>query len=400
MQGVTAGRVPVLRVVRNDALPGAHFELAQACIDWPDGGASEGWGRDADLQLAGLKAIAEAVERHAYARLPAGAVEARATDLPAWIDPSALVRYEEAQHATPGFPFARFHPEQVRWWLPATPVDGGQATHVLADFVCLPRAFDAAYRARLVTWATSSGCATAASREEAVARATLELVERDAFMRHWLQQVPGRPLRQDSLPSWAALRLADLHAQGCRAGVQWLTLGVQPVVLAWAQHARRTFTSVGSACGFDAEEMLASALGELETLALARAEGVPAVDMPPADVRSPADHGALYATREHFRAADALLVPDSAGTHTFGEMAAGLPLHAGDLHDRLRQRGHAVHWVDLALPEAAQLVDGLPLYPVRALAPGLVPIAFGHGLQPLGMLDHVATGGRQVHPFC
>ena len=47
--------------------------------------------------------------------------------------------------------------------------------------------------------------------------------------------------------------------------------------------------------------------------------------------------------------------------------------------------GHPVYWVDLSGPEAAFLVEGMQLQTVRALAPGLIPIAFGYGRQPLGI---------------
>lgn len=383
-------------MARSDVLADARFELAHAHVAWPDGSESEGWGRDADLQLAGLKAAAEAVERHACARLPATAMEARAAALAAWMAPQAIVRYESSQQ----LPFACFDPAQLRWWVPATRVDDARQHHVLADCVCLPEAFAAPYRARLVTWATSSGCATGSSLADAIGRATLELVERDAFLRHWLRQEPGHALRVDSLPGWAAQRIAALRERGCLAGLQWLGLGVVPVLLAWAQHRRQWFTCVGAGCAFDAEEALATALNELETPALARIDGVPEVEIAPAAVRGPADHGALYATRAHFRDADAVLAPDAGETRSFDEVAMALPRDAGELYALLHERGHPVCWVDLTVPAAANLVDGLPLHTVRALAPGLVPMAFGHGLLPLGMLDSIHPGGRRVHPFC
>lgn len=396
MRNESRSHVPSLRVQRSDVLMGARFELARARIAWSDDRESEGWGRDADLQLAGLKAVAEAVERHACECLPGTAVEAAATALPSWVDPGTLVRYEDAQHGAYGFPFVRFSPSEPRWWLPAMQADGAGSTFVLAECACLAPAFDIAYRARRVTSATTSGCATGGSVEEALERATLELVERDAFMRHWLMQTPGFALQ--SLPGWARERLAALENAGCRAGIQWLALGAQPVLLAWAQHEALAFTAVGSACGFDAEPALAAALSELETMALARLEGVPGVAITPQQVQSPADHGALYATQEHFRDADALL--NTCESRGFAQFSAALPARGSQLYAALRERGHSVFWVDLTVPEAASLVHGMPLHTVRALAPGLVPLAFGYGRQPLGMLGAIAPGGRRLHPFC
>ncbi|WP_167772982.1 YcaO-like family protein [Ramlibacter humi] len=389
-----------MQVERIDALADASFQLARARLQWPGGRQSEGWGRDADLQLAGLKAVAEAVERHACESLPPSAVRSAAAALPRWMHPDLFVRYADAQYASPTFPFVRLDAGEQRWWIPAESMDDGRATFVLADCACLSDAFDAAYRRRLVTSATTSGCATGASVGDAIGRATLELVERDAFMRHWLRQAPGAEIDDESLPGRARRRLADLRHAGCRAGAQWLTLGVQPALLAWAQHDERAFTCVGSACGFDADAALESAMNELETMARARLEGVPEVPIAPVQVRGPADHGALYATRAHFRDADALLAAGLGNGVAFSKVAATLSRDVAELQQRLRMRGHSLCWMDLTVPHAVSLIEGIALHTVRVVAPGLVPMAFGHGLLPLGMLENIEAGGGRVHPFC
>lgn len=388
---------PVLWLEESDALPQAAFRLVRARVDWPDGQQSEGVGRDQDAGLARLKALAEAVERQGYGRLPAGAVHAAATQLGEVLPPDALVRYTRSQYATAGFPFVRFSPHDPRWWLRMTPVLGGADRLVAADFACGARAFEPAYRRRMLTRASSSGCASGASIAEAVQRAVLELIERDAFMRHWFAQAPGEAVVASSLPAWAAARLRALGSAGCRAGIQCLTRGLHPTWLAWAQHEALHFTCVGSASGLDAEAALYSALGELDTQALARLAGVPPQAMTPGQVRDAADHAALYATRAHFRDADTLLL--AASSVRYEAVAPTFALSPNTLYARLAGAGHAPWWVDLSLPEAANALAGAPLYTVRALAPGLIPIAFGHGVQPLGMAHPLSDGGRLLHPF-
>lgn len=388
---------PALLIEHSDALPDADFHLVRARITWPGGRSCEGWGRDADADLAQVKAVAEAVERAAHVRLPASAYEAAARDVPDAIPPDALVRYEDRQYADAAFPFPRFDPVERRCWLRAESVLHGPAAAVLADFVCNPRAFDPAYRARLLTHANSSGCASGLSIEDAVLRAVLELVERDAFMRHWFAQRPGRAVAVGTLPGWANARVAVLRDAGCAAGVQCLTLGPHPAWLAWAQHGTLHFTSVGAAAGLDAEAALRSALEELETQALARLAGVPPQDISPQQVRSPADHAALYATASCFRWADAVLYGAEAAA--FRDLARTFLGQPSALYRSLQERGHSPLWVDLSLAEAADPMKGERLYTVRALAPGLIPLAFGHGMQPLGMGTRMAEGGRRLHPF-
>lgn len=337
------------------------------------------------------------MERHACELLPHAAFRARADALGAWIPPDALVRYRPRQRAAPGFPFSRFAPGDERWWVPASPVQEGPRSAVLSDFACFPGAFPPGDRARLVTHATSSGCASGRTRAEAALRATLELVERDAFMRHWFAQRPGRSLRERSLPASCAARLHWLRARGCAAGLQCLTLGASPVLLAWARDAHRCFTCVGMAAALDPEAAAVAALQEMETFALARLQGVPGAPIAPEQVRSPADHGALYATREWFDRADALL-QDQEPPLAWRELEAPCADAPAAWYARLRQRGHLVHTVDLSLPEAENFLDGAPLYTVRAVAPGLVPLAFGPH-QAFGMVRAIAPGARFPHPF-
>lgn len=389
---------PVLTVGPSDALPGAGFHLFSACIEWADAAPTQGWGRDADAGMARLKAVAEAVERAAYQRLPASAFEARAIDLDAFIAPTELVRYAPWQYAEAGFPLRPFRPEEARHWVPGLAQADGSPAAVPADCVCNPRAFEPCYRQRLLTYATTSGCASGRTVEDALVRAVLELVERDAFLRHWFAQAPGQAVIAASLPAWAHARLRRLQHAGCLAGVQCLTAGAQPTWLAWAQHDQAHFTCVGAACGLEPEPALTRALEELETTALARIEGVPAHAIEPAEVRSPADHAALYATRAYFRQADRLLLAPAAVR--FAQAAQAFTPDAHALFDKLRLAGHPVYCVDLSMPEAETLVEGHPIHTVRAIAPGLIPLSFGQALQPFGMVDALADGARNIHPFC
>lgn len=390
-------RAPVLWLEAVDALPEAAFRLVQARIDWPDGTQSEGMGRDEDPPLAQLKALAEAVERQACVRLPASALHGPASVAGDPFPPDTLVRYTDAQYALPGFPCVRFDPQEPRWWVPARSALGPEERMVAADFACGPQAFAPAYRERMIGRVTSSGSASGTSIADAVQRAVLELVERDAFLRHWFAQVPGQAVEPASLPAWAAARLRVLTRQGCRAGIQCLQRGLHPTWLAWAQHEALHFTCVGAASGLDADEALRCALGELDTQALARLAGVPPRAIAPEHVRTPGDHGAIYAMPEYFRDADALL--SATASVRYEAVAASFALDAEALYARLAAAGHGPWWVDLSLPEAADVLDGAPLYTVRAVAPGLIPMAFGCRLPPWGMAEELAEGGRRLHPF-
>jgi ribosomal protein S12 methylthiotransferase accessory factor len=388
--------MPHLNLSFSDVLDDAVFHLAKAEILWENDLQSVGWGRDGDRERAQWKAIGEAIERYCYAQ-PLDFVYARAAQLPDYLNPECFVRYTSAQFKNAGFPFKRFDPASWRYWALAQSVLSGKKTLAAADLVCDPSVFDPGYRARLLTSATTSGCAAAEGLNLAILRATLELIERDAFMRHWFAQRPGHCIDPSSLPPAIRTRLEALADLGCDVGLQWLGMGSHPTWLAWARHAERHFTSVGTACGLEAEQSLETALNELETQARARALNPPSEPMLACEVRTPADHAALYASLGHFGGADALWRP-AGSARRFDEAAAAFETTACALYEKLGRSGSAPYWIDLSRPEASSVL-GRVIHVVRVLAPNLIPMAFGFGRQPLGMDIWRVTSANALHPF-
>lgn len=390
---------PKFEVSLVDSLPGARFFIARAQVSWDSQTQTIGWGRSPQADVARRKALGEAAERHAFGRLPASAIWAQAGDLPDFVDPATQTGMEPAQYLAAGFPCSPFVPSESRWWLPASAVLGERSTWVLADCMCSPGAFDSAYRERLVTRATSSGCATANDQDTAICRATFELLERDAFMRHWFAQRAGSAIDLATLPAAFQQRFSTLREGGCSTGVQCLTLGQHPTLLAWAQHAGKHFTCIGTATGADAQEVLDAALCELEVPALARVMGVPEVLIEPGEVRTPADHSALYATAQYFRRADALWDFGSQKPASFDELQAAFAVSAEALYERLSLAGHALLWVDLSTAKSCSIPAGEPVHTVRVAAPGLIPLTFGSRLSPRAFDLWRAPGGSFIHPL-
>jgi ribosomal protein S12 methylthiotransferase accessory factor len=383
-----------------DDLTQASFALAHARIEWQGRVASEGWGKDRLADRARDKAIGEAVERFAYSQLPASATWASAAQLTTYIAPNSLTGLLPEQYAAAGFPCRPFSEATPGWWVEAFATVGDGSTWVLADCVCSRGAFEPAYQERLVTRATSSGCASATQLDMGIFRATLEVLERDAFMRHWFAQEPGRRIDLATLPDQFRRRLEVLRDGGCETGLQCLTLGHHPTLLAWAQHRGRHFTCIGTSCAAEPEAALDSALSELELPALARMMGVPAMQVQPVDVRTPADHAQLYATADYFQCADALLgLQDDATGLSFGDLATRVQVSPPLLYERLAQGGHPVYWVDLTPPQASPLFGNTTVHVVRAVVPGLIPLAFGQRLVPQAFDLWCRPGRPLIHPF-
>ena len=370
-----------------------HLGLARVA-----GARDDDWcfGRSADSRDAYDKAIAEAFERHACGR-PSGLHQARFRDLKRAIAPTEIASYSAAQQARREFPYAPFRADREIPWKRAIDFFSGNELFVPADCVYFSSELAKLGFRSPHTSANSSGAAAYTTLEGALARATLELLERDAFMMTWMLRRPTVKIDPRSLPAYLARRLKALEDAGLRVAVKDISLDTVPVVCAFGQHRERHFSCVGAAGSFEPEDAIERALAELEGIILARLqrEDVPA--MTPSRVRSAEDHTVLYAQRPYFRRADFLA--RSSGKVRMSGIAPAGPKNARQLYARIRRMGMRIAWVDIT-PERAALAQGrTPLYVVRVLVPGLVPISFGYGEEPAGMKRLHAAGAGPREPL-
>ncbi|WP_052850142.1 TOMM precursor leader peptide-binding protein [Streptomyces avicenniae] len=267
----------------------------------------------------------------------------------------------------------------------------------------------------------SNGCATGGHPAEAVLHGLLELVERDAFLVAWYgRRTPGRidlascrtPAIRAALDR-AALLGYDVHAYDTRADL--------PVPVVTALAVRRDggpgLLSFGAAAGFDPEQTVAGALGEVLTyiphLAFQVGERRAELDAMADDfglVRQLRDHAQLYGLPRMARHAETFLAPSPA--RPLGEVFADWErvrprtTDLGDdlrlLRDELAGAGHDVLAVVQTTPE--QRAAGL--HTVATLVPGLLPLDFGWARQRALLMPRLrAVGGQDAgrdpvpHPF-
>lgn len=382
----------------SDDVPGLPFHLAMARVkpDSPAASSEFSWGRDANAWRAYDKAVAEATERYAY-RQPRPLHRARWAPDADMCDPRTLIAYTRAQYADARFPFKAFNPETEYLWLKAHQLIGGEPQWVPAEFVLHRTGLPVDYLERCMTFSSSSGCASGVSAAMAQESALFELIERDAFMRHWFAQQSGIGVAPETLPPSFAHRIDALASSGCRLIVQVLDLGVQPVWMVAIQHDGKHFTAVGAAAGLDLDAVLHSAFSEAETAAYVRLAGMTSEPIRPSQVTTPAQHADLYAQRQYYRRADALLSPTRA--MAFGELAPPHRREMATVYAELAARGLDALWVDLSVPNAPLTLAGERLVSGRMIVPGLIPIAFGASYQPLGMSRAVHRRARFPHPF-
>lgn len=377
------------------ALP---FHLGRARTQPLPGHASDAWGRSADPWLAYVKAMVEACERKAVST-PRAVQLGRWVDWEDALDPRRLIRYAPEQFKRRDPDLRPFDEQAPCGWVTGQRLDTGRPVQVLAEQVYAAPALAQAFPGSLCgyTRCSTSGCAGHTEPGRAREAAILELVERDAFMRAWLTQQPGLAISLRSLPGDLARRAKALQEAGCTLALQVLPSPWAIVALACAQHDERHFTSAGAAARMTLHEALDSAMEEMESLAFFRLHTPDAPRIAPREVRSPRDHGALYATARHYRRADAVLHAPS--TRGFAALARADATAGASALQRLLDAGREIIMVDITAPHST-IDDGRTAVTVlRALVPGLVPISFGYGREPLGCLAHVDRRGRFPHPF-
>jgi ribosomal protein S12 methylthiotransferase accessory factor len=220
----------------------------------------------------------------------------------------------------------------------------------------------------------------------------------------WVQRVSRERIAAAGLPAGLRERVAAVRARGLEVTFVDLTLETDPVILC-AVHDEGSLT-VGARCHPDPAR---AAEGAFSEAAVTRFGVRPRPVPEPARVRSPAEHEALYRGSPR-AAAQAAFLHDGPATKELGDVrGAGEPV-AQALAGIGELVGEPV-LIDLTTPRSR------PFHVARAVVPGLVPIAFGHDREPLGMpllarprrgadgsalgreLDLAAAGPLLPHPF-
>lgn len=341
-----------------------------------------------DADAAREIAQIEGLERYCLSATAAPAVTATYAALGASaLLPADLPLYSGRQSRGPGFPYAVFRRD-----LPLTWVWGYNLSRERP--VLLPEEVASAWLRRPQLYCeTSSGVAAHWSRERALLSAVLELVERDAFMIHWLLRHPPPRLDGGELGGPESGVIAGIRAAGYAVELVDLSLDLRiPVVAAFGlcEDGRKPALLVGAGCAPEPRAAAGKALAELggAVFSWAGRPWRPAPPMRPDEVRRLGDHAAAYA-HPLWRDRAAFLWSGTEGRR-LGQMPR-LPSGEGGtgllaaLVEELRRHRLELIAVELTTPD----VSASGLHVVRAVVPGLQPIGFG----PFGL----RLGGRRLY---
>jgi ribosomal protein S12 methylthiotransferase accessory factor len=353
-------------------------------------------------------ALGEAAERYALLQYPTDLPPVTADDLPGSAEPERFQLFHRHQHRIPGFPFRRFDRTSRVRWVRATSIVSGERVFVPAQLVFLQATPPVGETP--IGFATSSGTACGDTEGEATLRATLELIERDAFMITWYNRLSLHRL------SWAEDEVAAAYATE-RFDPTGLTyaavdlsvfLGVPTVLGVVRGPSAEAPIGIGAASAATVSTAWRKALGEAFSvrtsaglLVSSRSATRPDFGCHFEEVLTFEDHVHLYAFDETLdrcafldssRRVRSMATIDSLPGTTVTEQLAGLA-------QRIRRASVDVFVVDITPVDLREL--GVTV--MRAVSPDLCPLDVVHRFRFLGparLRTAPVAAGLFAHPLC
>jgi ribosomal protein S12 methylthiotransferase accessory factor len=223
-------------------------------------------GHAADARRALNAALGEAAERYSRSWVPRRVHLDTARNLGSTaVHPASWEYFTDRQYADPAFPYRRFTEDTPVYWMEA------RSLHT-ANTVLVPAQVVLRHSVRLrgdtpVLFSHTTGTACAREATTAEEHALDEILERDALMILWRNQLQPPRISTSEAAATSALEVVANRAVGFRLSVADLSdIPMVPVVLAEFRDARgRTFA--GSAAGPTIERAIERAIAELAACA-------------------------------------------------------------------------------------------------------------------------------------
>lgn len=364
-----------------------------ACLNRPlnyrNGAVTPCEGRDLRASGTGLTeaealrcVLGEGIERYAavaysdpdITRAPYTEIRGRA------IRPHDFVAYSREQYATPGFPYQPFDETEVRDWVWAKNIVTDDEILVPASLVWLD--YSPSRAREFFTQPISTGLASGDSLQRAVLAGLLEVLERDAFMCHWLLSHrptwldPGdRRLRESQVAHVLAEAAYDV-----RVALLSMDHSV-PCVLAAIGPRNRARVALGAASKTTLQEAIRKSV--VEALQTCRwSEEIMRTDFCKIDMKEIRDfehHLRYYQSEDHAGTFDLILGYNDRDfeRESVENGLLGAEIDLSSVANDLLRLGYESYYVDITTDDIA----GLGFHVVRVLVPGFQPLYCGYGME-------------------
>lgn len=359
-----------------------------------------GFGRTVTFHDSEMTAMLESLERYAGMH-PRGRKTSVYGSYNQWkeqaVNPRDIGIHEEEQYGEPGYAYERYHDDlEFDWvwtysWRHKKPV---LMPEQLYFYRLIHREGERA-KTRFV-YETSNGCAMGGSLEEAIYYALMEVIERDAFLVSWYNQLPLVELDLEDVEDRNILMVKDrVEAMGYRLHLFDMTMdsGIPSV---WATVINtyqgddvkvKTYTAAGAHS--DPEKAIMGALVEVVTSVPIYEETMPALRDRATEmvkdgskVQTMHDHVLLYSHPETESRFD-FLFTDQHQKKGVREVYANwyeqtppddLTVELEALMNRLLENGADILILDQTTPE----LEAVGIKAVKVVVQGMLTMSFGH----------------------
>lgn len=337
-------------------------------------------GKDIDETIAVKKLISEIAEWNAWI-FPNNPISKSYKNLDTLkvIHPYDIVKYKSLQYENKNFPLKRFNVEDVHTWIAAKKLSTNEEVLMLSDHVL----FGCLQKKSVYTMSTSSGCAAHVEKNKAITHAIYELIERDAFMIFWLNKLDRDTIKNESLPSEIKQRIKAIEKLGYTITIKDITLDLASVILIAVRDKKGVYVTSGLASSNDVINMFDSALCEVEVslLHILNSDITVNAEIIMEDIISSVEHEQFHQQPQYAVETDFIFnINNKISFEEFCmkyENKKPIAVHLREMNFNIYVID-ATEWkINVLLPEHR--------YIVRVIIPGLVPISFGYGREPLGM---------------
>ena len=221
-----------------------------------------------DPKRAIMKAVGESIERYCPAHFKyEDFVLAAYNDLDCEaVHPSDFALFSEKQYAEPDFPFSRLTASTPLRWVSAYSMSQDQPVMVPASFVYIPYFSDPLYEP-LTHNPISTGLACGSNLAPAICKSILEVIERDAFMIMWQNQLPCSRIDLSTVSDpFNQSILNELDALPVECQVYRIPSDIEvPVILVLLRgtSGHRPYTAIGISADLDPNKALMLGLEEV-----------------------------------------------------------------------------------------------------------------------------------------
>ncbi len=371
----------------------SHSEPANASAISGQKSLNHGDAASVHPERAIMKAVGESVERYSSGQYDTAELK-RSTfaDLnEEAVDPEKFALYSRQQYAQENFPFSALTKKSTLRWEQGHSLRDEKPVWVPAAFVYVPYEFDAPNELPFFN-PISTGLACGPNRSFALYKSILEVIERDAFMIVWKNQLPRPQLDiKSSKNEFVHQLLQALINLPLECKAIYLTLDIEVPVIAVAIHTTNDappYTAMGIGADLDPDRALIQALEEayltflgMSRYAKLKKDYVPEPDY--SDIKTPTLHALAHAICPELRSSFDFLA-DSKNMISLQDVNKSVHKNTLDnvrtLVKLLAEKGLDTISFDLTTLD----IDEAGFKVVRSVIPGMEPLDINHSRRYLG----------------